>query len=320
MQGDREVDGRDNEGPHQGRKWTRIASGRAAKVRHHADISWKGWCDWIPLGRTTYHLCTMQLDRNYWEQRYTQAETGWDIGGPSTPLKEYIDGLKDRSVRILIPGAGRAYEAEYAHRLGFFNVFVLDLTDAPYRDLLDRCPDFPKEHLLVGDLLDHDGRYDIILEQTCFCALDPSLRERYVERMSAMLNDGGELVGVLFGEPLNTDHPPFGGDREMYLELFVSQFPEITLEPCRNSIPPRAGRELWLRAPKATYIPIDCSLYDHYEAAATLRQQVELRLVDGSSRTGRIVDLQVKDKVEWMRLEDGQEIRLDHIKDMRAAE
>ncbi|MCB0771665.1 MAG: SAM-dependent methyltransferase, partial [Flavobacteriales bacterium] len=138
----------------------------------------------------------MQLDRGYWEARYANAETGWDLGGPSTPLKEYLDGLENKEIRLLIPGAGRAYEAEYAHRSGFRNVFVLDLTAAPYEDLLARCPDFPRDHLLVGDALDHHERYDVILEQTFFCALHPTLRERCVERMHAMLSEGGELVGV----------------------------------------------------------------------------------------------------------------------------
>lgn len=259
----------------------------------------------------------MQLDRSYWEARYANAETGWDLGGPSTPLKEYIDGLKNKEARLLIPGAGRAYEAEYAHRSGFSNVFVLDLTSVPYEDLLARCPDFPRDHLLVGDVLDHHERYDVIIEQTCFCAIRPNLRPRYVERMHAMLNEGGELVGVLFDDPLNNDRPPYGGDRKEYLELFSEHFPTVSLAPCRNSIPPRAGRELWLHAPKAGYVPVDCSLYDRYEAASTLCQRVELRLVDGSTRTGRIVDLHVKEKVEWMNLDDGSEIRLDHIMEMR---
>lgn len=193
----------------------------------------------------------MQLDRTYWETRYGTNETGWDIGGPSTPLKEYIDQLGNTDLRILIPGAGRAYEAEYAHRKGFTNTFVIDLTDAPYKDLLLRYPEFPKENLIVGDLFDHQERYDVILEQTCFCALVPALRPAYVERMHRLLNPGGELVGVLFDDPLNTDHPPFGGDRDTYLALFRKHFPDVSMEPCRNSIPPRAGRELWIKARKA---------------------------------------------------------------------
>ena len=90
----------------------------------------------------------------------------------------------------------------------------------------------------------------MILEQTCSCALAPALRPAYVERMHRMLNEGGKLVGVLFDDPLNTEHPPFGGDRGTYLELFRKHFPDVSMEPCRNSITPRAGRELWIHARK----------------------------------------------------------------------
>ena len=216
----------------------------------------------------------MELDANYWATRYATSETGWDLGGPSTPLKEYLDQRTNKELRILIPGGGRAYEAEYAHRLGFRNVFVIDLTEAPFVDLLARCPDFPKEHLIIGDLFAHESRYDLILEQTFFCAIDPALRPKYVEHMHRLLEPGGHLVGVLFDSVPNPVGPPFGGSEEEYHALFKPYFPEVSFERCNNSIAPRAGRELWLRAVKDTYTPIDCSLYDHYEAAATLKRMV----------------------------------------------
>ncbi len=192
----------------------------------------------------------MSLDRTFWESRYLAGDTGWDIGAPSPPLRAYLDQLTDRDQRILIPGAGRAYEAEHAHRSGFRNVFVIDLTDAPYGDLLKRCPDFPRAHLLVGDVFAHEGAYDLILEQTFFCAIDPSLRADYVRVMHRLLHPGGKLVGVLFNDALNRDRPPFGGSAAEYELLFRALFPEVTFTHCHNSIPPRAGRELWMAARK----------------------------------------------------------------------
>jgi transcriptional antiterminator Rof (Rho-off) len=262
----------------------------------------------------TNELRLMELDRNYWAERYTKQETGWDIGGPSTPLREYIDQLKDTDLRILIPGGGRAYEAEHAHRKGFRNVFVIDLTDAPLDDLLQRCPDFPREHFIVGDFFTHVGQYDRILEQTFFCALDPALRERYVAHMHTLLKPGGKLVGVLFNIPLNADRPPFGGSGEDYAPLFRKHFHEVSLEPCRNSIKPRAGNELWLCAVKEkAYAPIDCNLYDRYEAAATLKRTVVLTTDTGEEVQGVITDLFIRERIEWLRLSDGAEIRLDRI-------
>lgn len=43
------------------------------------------------------------LSQEYWNNRYLQHQTGWDIGTVSTPLKEYIDQLSDKQISILIP-------------------------------------------------------------------------------------------------------------------------------------------------------------------------------------------------------------------------
>lgn len=192
----------------------------------------------------------MELGKDFWEGRYLSGNTGWDAGRITTPLKAYFDQLADKGLEILIPGGGRSYEAEYLHRAGFRNVHVVDYAGMAFGDLLERCPGFPRAHLHQGDFFEHAGRYDLIVEQTFFCALDPKLRARYVKHMHELLRPGGKLVGVLFDDPLFTDHPPFGGNASEYTALFSTVFGTFTLVPCHNSIPPRAGRELWLKAVK----------------------------------------------------------------------
>ena len=44
------------------------------------------------------------MEKDFWDKRWEEANTGWDIGYPSTPLKEYIDQLSDKEIDILIPG------------------------------------------------------------------------------------------------------------------------------------------------------------------------------------------------------------------------
>ena len=68
----------------------------------------------------------VQLNKDIWNERYHNKETGWDIGHISTPLKEYFDQLENKSLKILIPGCGNAYEAEYLIQLGFKKVFLID--------------------------------------------------------------------------------------------------------------------------------------------------------------------------------------------------
>ena len=65
------------------------------------------------------------------------------------------------------------------------------------------------------------------------------------------------------------------------------------------------------------YTPIDCNLYDRYEAWATLRTPltIEHREADGTvaNSKGRITDLRNEAGTEWCVLDNGVRIRLDHI-------
>lgn len=186
------------------------------------------------------------LDKNYWTTRYLQKETGWDVGEITKPLKEYIDQLNNKELKILIPGAGNAYEAEYLFKNGFKNVFVVDISDEPLKNIQQRVPDFPKQHLLLGDFFELDKTFDLIIEQTFFCALTPNLRPAYAKKMSELLSTKGKLAGLLFNDVLNTDKPPFGGNAEEYKKYFEPYFNFKIFEPCYNSIKPRANRELFI--------------------------------------------------------------------------
>ena len=50
----------------------------------------------------------MDLNKGYWEKRYEEGTTGWDTGGPTKPLTDYIDQVENKDLKILIPGAGNA--------------------------------------------------------------------------------------------------------------------------------------------------------------------------------------------------------------------
>jgi SAM-dependent methyltransferase len=187
-----------------------------------------------------------ELDAAYWSSRYQQQDTGWDAGSITTPLKAYVDQLENKDLKILIPGAGNAHEAEYLFNAGFKQVFICDLTQEPFDHLLKRCPGFDPGHLLLQDFFDLQGGFDLIIEQTFFCALEPSLRPAYFKKMAELLNPGGRLVGLLFNDVLNTDKPPFGGNKDEYLGYIPSSLTIKTFEAAYNSIKPRQDRELFI--------------------------------------------------------------------------
>ncbi len=188
----------------------------------------------------------MKFDKAYWESRYRDNVLGWDIGYISTPIKEYIDQLQDTSIKILIPGAGRGYEALYLHNKGFRQTYVVDIASLPLQHLQKQCPEFPGDHLLETDFFDlAEDEFDLVLEQTFFCALDPDLRPGYVKKMHEILKPGGILAGLFFDFPFASGGPPFGGNLKEYQDLFQERFRIRTLERAYNSIPPRQGKELF---------------------------------------------------------------------------
>jgi hypothetical protein len=196
------------------------------------------------------YMTGIKLDATYWNHRYDENDTPWDLGQVSPALKPLLDAIEGTDARILIPGAGRGYEAIYLHRKGFRQVFVCDWAPHAFGLLLSQAPDFPTEHLIVNDFFELTGEFDFILEQTFFCAIDPSLRGDYVAKTHSLLSRGGKLAGVLFATPFAKPGPPFGGTEEEYRHRFEPYFRIEKMQICQHSVGPRAGNELYFELTK----------------------------------------------------------------------
>lgn len=192
----------------------------------------------------------MELDKKYWENTYLNNHTGWDIGYVATPLKEYFDQIDDKSIKILIPGAGNAYEVEYLHQKGFKNVYLLDFAPTPIQNFYKRNPTFPKNHILEEDFFKHKNNYDLIVEHTFLTSFPVKLRSEYVLKMHELLHNKGNLIGLLFNHEFPHDHPPFGGTADEYLKMFSPYFNINIFETAYNSIKPRQNRELFIHLSK----------------------------------------------------------------------
>jgi SAM-dependent methyltransferase len=191
------------------------------------------------------------LGQQFWDNQYQSNSTGWDLGAVSPPLKAYIDQLQNKNLRILIPGCGNTYEAEYLLQQGFTNITLIDIAPTLVNKLKGKFKDNTNINILLGNFFEHNGTYDLILEQTFFCALNPSLRSAYRDKMLTLLEPGGKLAGLLFNKMFDKEGPPFGGSKQEYEQLFKTGFRFVTCEPCHNSVAPRAGAELFVILPKA---------------------------------------------------------------------
>jgi len=189
----------------------------------------------------------MNLSESFWENKYKLNKIGWDLGEVSPPLKAYFDQLTNKDLKILIPGGGNSHEAEYLFNNGFKNVYVVDLSKTALNNIKNRVPDFPDVQLILGDFFNLNTTFDLVIEQTFFCAINISLRENYALKMKELLNKNGKLVGLMFDAVLNEKHPPFGGNKKEYTTYFESHFSMDIFTKCYNSFHNRQGMELFVK-------------------------------------------------------------------------
>lgn len=190
-----------------------------------------------------------ELDRNYWNAKWEQRETGWDIGYSSPAIEEYMLQYPDKNARILIPGCGNAYEATFLLENGFSDITILDIAPLAVEVLQKKFKYNPEIKVICGDFFEHTEKYDLMIEQTFFCAISPLLRKEYVQKASELLNENGRIIGVMFNRNF-AGGPPFSGSAAEYEFLFRKNFEIHTLEPCTNSIVPRQGSEVFVNFKK----------------------------------------------------------------------
>lgn len=187
-----------------------------------------------------------RMNKDFWEKKYQNQATGWDLGTVSPPLKAYFDQLTDKNLRILIPGCGFGHEAIYLEQQGFTNITVIDLVE----EALDLIRvNAPNVNCVAGDFFNFSSTFDRIIEQTLFCAIDPSLRLQYIQKTASLLSENGKYVGLLFNRDFE-DGPPFGGSTQEYQTYFSKHFHSFSMETCYNSAQPRSGNEVFFIAKK----------------------------------------------------------------------
>ncbi len=186
------------------------------------------------------------FDQSFWNSRWENSETGWDIGYASPAITNYIDQYMDKNSAILIPGCGNAYEAEYLVKAGFTNITLLDISPKAVSLLKEKFIQSARVKILCEDFFTHKGAYDLIIEQTFFCANHPDRRNEYAEKAASLLKSKGRIAGLMFDTVFEKQGPPFGGNAEEYNSVFDPFFEIKIMEKCYNSITPRAGSELFV--------------------------------------------------------------------------
>ena len=187
-----------------------------------------------------------------WDGMYAAGEDRWDLGGPSPPLVAALGrGEIAPPGRALVPGCGFGHDARLLAARGFETTGV-DFAERAVRGArrLARAAGVKGLRFERRDLFrlprSFDGAFDLVFEQTCFCAIHPGRRDEYVRAVHRALRPGGLLLGLFFViRP--EEGPPFGTTpaevRHRFAApgLFVLEGARVPAE----SVAARQGRE-WL--------------------------------------------------------------------------
>ena len=185
----------------------------------------------------------------YWEKRYQRNQAYWDMEGVSPILKELLDHpLFPKTGRVLVPGAGKGYDAAHLASVGY-DTLAVDFAQSAYLSLSDYAEKNSKLSVLKLDLFDLTPKstetFDIVFEYTCFSAIHPGRRDEYFEVWHKMLKPDGIIVAAFFPVINHTDlegppHPTSEGELMARLD---GVFEIVDTYKPKSSIPSREGKE-----------------------------------------------------------------------------
>ena len=186
-------------------------------------------------------------DPEYWEHRYQEGSTRWDLKQASPPLVSLLNLPSTPPVgRVAVLGCGRGYDALLFAAHGF-EVIGFDFAHSPITDAtaLAQATGSSAKFLqrdIFGLPVEFPNYFDYVVEHTCFCAIDPDKRSAYVQTVYSILKPRGELIGLFFTHQ-RPGGPPFGVTVSQIQQYFETNFEILSLLSVTNSVPERLGEE-----------------------------------------------------------------------------
>ena len=184
-----------------------------------------------------------------WESHYLNGDTPWEKGAAHPAL---IAFLKSNPVhgRVLVPGCGTGHDVR---ALAATADEVIGIDIAP--SAIARAKAHPAvggERYQLADLFalppSLRETFDVVFEHTCFCAIDPSLREKFAAAVGGALKLGGHLLAIFYLDPGHDpgeSGPPFGVTKAELDTIFSPRFKLRGEWIPGATYPGREGREVF---------------------------------------------------------------------------
>ena len=117
----------------------------------------------------------------FWENIYLADDAGWDLGGATPVFKSIANELIPG--KMCIVGCGAGHDAVmFAQKQ--FEVIGVDFAESAVKTLVAKSEEENVNvQILQYDIFTltpkYDNVFDYVIEQTCFCAINPNRRQEY---------------------------------------------------------------------------------------------------------------------------------------------
>jgi SAM-dependent methyltransferase len=184
---------------------------------------------------------------DFWDMLYRHRRMPWDLGGPTPVFERLVTTGVISPADMLVLGAGQGHDARMFARHGF-RVTAIDFADEAIAAMeTHQSAETPVE-IVQADFFwlppEWNGRYDYIVDYTCFCAILPEKRPDYAGLTSRLLRSGGQFITLAFPIGRRGGGPPYTVQPEEMLTLWQQrQFVLRHREMPPDSVPDRRGVE-----------------------------------------------------------------------------
>jgi methyl halide transferase len=181
-----------------------------------------------------------------WEERYQTGQDPWNLGFPAPPLVDLLASAALLPGSVAVLGCGAGADALLFAEAGFEVMgfdFATSAIDRAQQNALDR--NLPARFLqrdIFALPAEFPQQFNYVVEHTCFCAIDVTLRADYVRVVKDLLRPQGKLLGLFFTHS-RPGGPPFGVKPQEVLDLFAPHFDILEFRAAENSIDRRQGEE-----------------------------------------------------------------------------
>lgn len=192
---------------------------------------------------------------DYWSERYRSGDAPWDLREETAVFAAMRQThplfmpRSEESRTLLVPGCGFGHDAIAFAKAGY-HVTAVDFAPEPLENLRAAADHAGlRISMLERDVFtlgwDLGQSFDVVLEYTCYCALDPARRNEYVQMLGTVTRPGGLVAGLFFPlDDVERSGPPYTvHEADIYHQFEDAGFICVSSDIPRESHPARAGRE-----------------------------------------------------------------------------